>query len=94
MNNKIKVLHIITGLPIGEAKKVLLDLSSNLNKEIITPFVIGLNDEDVMEKVLTEYDIAIKKAEILLKEIELNYSIKSVALSHEKIYTQLAEKNI
>ncbi len=52
------------------------------------------NFTDVMEEVLKGYDIALKKAEILLKEIELNYSIKSMALSHEKIYTQLAEKNI
>jgi glycosyltransferase involved in cell wall biosynthesis len=42
---KINILHIITGLPIGGAEKVLLDLCSNLNKETIINHVIGLNDE-------------------------------------------------
>ena len=43
---KIRVLQLITGLPIGGAEKVLLDLCANLDKSIIEPFVIGLNDED------------------------------------------------
>ncbi len=42
---KIKILHIITGLPVGGAEKVLLDLSINLNKNGIENHVIGLNDE-------------------------------------------------
>ncbi len=41
----INVLHLITGLPIGGAEKVLLDLCANLDKEKITNHVIGLNDE-------------------------------------------------
>jgi len=43
---KIRVLQLITGLPIGGAEKVLLDLCSNLDRSEIESFVIGLNDED------------------------------------------------
>lgn len=41
----INVLHFITGLPIGGAEKVLLDLCANLDKGTIKNHVIGLNDE-------------------------------------------------
>lgn len=60
MNNRIRVLHIITGLPIGGAEKVLLDLCTHLNPEIITPFVIGLNDEIDLMKDFLEQDIWVK----------------------------------
>jgi len=43
---KIRVLQLITGLPIGGAEKVLLDLCSNLDRSKIETFVIGLNDEE------------------------------------------------
>jgi glycosyltransferase involved in cell wall biosynthesis len=43
---KIRVLQLITGLPIGGAEKVLLDLCSNLDRSKIKIFVIGLNNEE------------------------------------------------
>ena len=47
---KIRVLQLITGLPIGGAEKVLLDLCINLDKSRVEPFVIGLNNEDDFKK--------------------------------------------
>jgi glycosyltransferase involved in cell wall biosynthesis len=47
---KINVLELITGLPIGGAEKVLLDLCRNLDRSKIEPFVIGLNDESDFKK--------------------------------------------
>jgi len=47
---KVRVLQLITGLPIGGAEKVLLDLCSNLDQSKVETFVIGLNDEDDLKK--------------------------------------------
>ncbi len=47
---KIRVLQLITGLPIGGAEKVLLDLCTNLDQSKVEIFVIGLNDEDNLKK--------------------------------------------
>jgi len=43
---KVNVLQLITGLPIGGAEKVLLDLCSHLDRSRIALYVIGLNDEE------------------------------------------------
>jgi len=43
---KIKILQLITGLPIGGAEKVLLDLCTHLDQNKMDIFVIGLNNED------------------------------------------------
>ncbi len=43
--SKIRILHIITGLPIGGAEKVLLDLCRHLDHETIENHIVGLNDE-------------------------------------------------
>jgi len=56
---KINILHIITGLPIGGAEKILLDLCSNLNKEIISNHVISLNDEVDFKEDFIQNSIAV-----------------------------------
>ncbi len=43
--SKVRILHLITGLPIGGAEKVLLDLCANLDEEKFENCVVGLNDE-------------------------------------------------
>ncbi|OQX73157.1 MAG: hypothetical protein B6D59_06420 [Campylobacteraceae bacterium 4484_4] len=43
--SKVKIMHLITGLPIGGAEKVLLDLCSHLDKRAFETYVVGLNDE-------------------------------------------------
>ncbi len=47
---KIRVLQLITGLSIGGAEKVLLDLCGTLDRNKIETFVIGLNDEDDLKE--------------------------------------------
>jgi len=54
---KLNVLELITGLPIGGAEKVLLDLCRNLDHSKVKPFVIGLNDESDLKKDFEEGNI-------------------------------------
>jgi len=57
---KIRVLQLITGLPIGGAEKVLLDLCSTLDQSKIKIFVIGLNDEDNLKKDFESKGISVE----------------------------------
>lgn len=67
---KIRVLQLITGLPLGGAEKVLLDLCSNLDKDTIENHVIGLNDEiDFKEDFIQN--------QIIVKNLNMTRSLKS-----------------
>lgn len=44
-NNKIKLLHIVTGLGLGGAEKVVLDLCTHLNKNGYSCTVATINNE-------------------------------------------------
>jgi len=57
---KIKVLQLITGLPIGGAEKVLLDLCSHLDQSQTDIFVIGLNNENDLKKDFETEGIFVK----------------------------------
>ncbi len=61
---KIRVLQLITGLPIGGAEKVLLDLCTNLDRSRVEPFVIGLNDEDDLQKDFESEGIYVEMLEM------------------------------
>lgn len=54
------MLQLITGLPIGGAEKVLLDLCSTLDRSKVETFVIGLNDEDSFKKDFESEGIYVK----------------------------------
>ncbi len=87
MKNRIKILHIITGLPIGGAEKVLLDLSTHLNKDIITPFVIGLNDEiDLIEDF--------RKQNIWVKPLNMKKNPKGFFIAQKEINKIIKDKEI
>jgi glycosyltransferase involved in cell wall biosynthesis len=87
MKNKVKVLHIITGLPIGGAEKVLLDLSTHLNKDIITPFVIGLNNEvDLIEDF--------RKQNIWVKPLNMKKNPKGFFYAMKEINSIIKDKQI
>ncbi len=66
----INILHLITGLPIGGAEKVLLDLCINLDKKRFTNFVIGLNDEK-------DFTLDFKKNGIFVKNLNMKKKPKS-----------------
>ena len=57
---KVKVLQLITGLPIGGAEKVLLDLCVNLKGSDIVPYVAGLNSEDDLKKDFERHGISVQ----------------------------------
>ncbi len=84
---KINVLHIITGLSIGGAEKVLLDLCTNLDKDKITNHAIGLNDE----KTLTEDFIQNK---IPIKALNMKKSVVSFLKTTQFLYKYTKKHNI
>jgi glycosyltransferase involved in cell wall biosynthesis len=48
MDKKVKLLHLITGLNVGGAEKMVLDLSFNADKSKFDIFVIGIMKEGEM----------------------------------------------
>lgn len=68
--NQINILHLITSLPIGGAEKVLLDLCSNLDEDIINSHVIALNDEN-------DYDVEFKAIGVNVVNLNMTKSPKS-----------------
>ena len=57
---KRNVLQLITGLPIGGAEKVLLDLCTHLDRSKVEPFVVGLNDEDDLKQDFESQGITVE----------------------------------
>lgn len=84
---KINILHLITGLPIGGAEKVLLDLCSNLDKEAINNHVIGLNDEaDFTEDFI--------QSEIHVENLDMTKNFKSFLATAQTVNQYIKVHNI
>ncbi len=83
----IKVLHIITGLPIGGAEKVLLDLCTNLNKDTVKNHVIALNDE-------ADFSEDFKKNGIAVTNLNMKKNPKSFLNTTKYINNYIKEKDI
>ena len=84
---KIKLLHIITGLPIGGAEKVLLDICRHLDGEKINSFVVGLNHENSMN---SEFE----KSEIFVKNLHMKRDIWSMIKSLRTLNNLIKEQDI
>lgn len=83
----INVLHLITGLPIGGAEKVLLDLCANLDKDIVKNHVIGLNDE----KDFTE---DFRENGVYVNNLNMTKSLKSLIQTARYINNYIKEHDI
>jgi len=84
---KIKLLHLITGLPVGGAEKVLLDMCKYYNRQRIDTYVVGLNQEDVMNK---EFE----KSGIFVKNLGMTKDIKSIFKSMKELNSLITDKDI
>ncbi len=83
----INILHLITGLPIGGAEKVLLDLCANLDKDTIKNHVIGLNDEK-------DFTDDFKDIGIQVENLNMTKSPKSLIQTASYINRYIDEHNI
>ncbi len=84
---KIRVLQLITGLPLGGAEKVLLDLCSNLDKDVIENHVIGLNDEiDFKEDFIQN--------KIIVKNLNMTRDLKSFFKTARFLNNYIKDKKI
>ena len=83
----INILHLITGLPIGGAEKVLLDLCANLDKDTITNHVIGLNDEKDFTQDFKEIGVSVEN-------LNMTKSPKSLMQTANYIHRYIDEHNI
>lgn len=59
MKNK-KVLHLITGLNVGGAEKVVFDLSLKMTKEKFETFVIGISSLNFLEEKFKEEGVNVQ----------------------------------
>ncbi len=84
---KIKLLHLITGLPVGGAEKVLLDMCQYLDSQMIDTYVVGLNHEDAMNK-------GFKKFGIFVKNLSMKRDIKSMFESLRVLNSLIKNKDI
>jgi glycosyltransferase involved in cell wall biosynthesis len=84
---KIRVLQLITGLPIGGAEKVLLDLCTHLDSTKIDIFVLGLNDEDHLKD-----DFETKG--IFTKILYMQRTLKSFMATYHTLGQFIQEHNI
>lgn len=57
---KTKILHLITGLDVGGAEKVVFDLSLELNKRQYENFVVGISGKDFLAKMFVESGIKVE----------------------------------
>lgn len=57
---KIKVMHLITGLNVGGAEKVVYDLSLELNRRGHNNLVVGISDKDFLAKMFRESGINVQ----------------------------------
>lgn len=57
---KIKVLHLITGLNVGGAEKVVYDLSLELNRRGHDNFVVGISDKDFLVNMFRESGVNVQ----------------------------------
>jgi glycosyltransferase involved in cell wall biosynthesis len=84
---KIKILQLITGLSIGGAEKVLLDLCHYLDKDKIECYVVGLNHEDVMNK-------GFEKEGVFVKNLGMKKDIKSILKSLKEFNSFMKNRDI
>jgi glycosyltransferase involved in cell wall biosynthesis len=75
---KINLLHIITGLPIGGAEKVLLDLCRKLNRDKFIVHVIGLNDENDFSDEFKEAGIEVSVLNMKKNPISFFKTFKTI----------------
>ncbi len=59
INNKINLLHLITGLGVGGAERVVLDLSRNSDKQRYQTSVLSMSKQDGMLEVFKKEDIEV-----------------------------------
>lgn len=83
----IKVLHLITGLPIGGAEKVLLDLCANLDRNTIENHVIGLNDE-------RDFNPDFEKLGISVSSLDMQKTPSSLIKTSKTINAYIKEHDI
>jgi len=83
----MKILQLITGLPIGGAEKVLLDLCRHLDSDMIDSYVVGLNHEDTMN---WEFE----KAGIFVKNLNMKRDIKGMFKSLYELNALVVEEKI
>ena len=58
-DNRINLLHLITGLGVGGAERVVLDLSKNSNKERYKTSVISMSKQDGMLEIFQQNGVDI-----------------------------------
>mgnify|MGYP003403241544 FL=1 len=63
--NRIKMLHLITGLDVGGAEKVVFDLSRSLKALGHEVFVIGISDKDRLRELFIEQYVNVRTLNVV-----------------------------
>lgn len=78
MKKKANILHLITGLGIGGAEKVVLDLVNNTEQSQFNLFVLSLADRVEMVSIFEEHNVnvdSLKQSKSILSLAKMIYSV-------------------
>jgi glycosyltransferase involved in cell wall biosynthesis len=79
---KNKIVHLITGLNVGGAEKVVFDLALELNKRGYENLVVGISEKDFLAKMFKEAGITV---EILNVDKKISSFIKGLMAFYKLI---------
>lgn len=83
---KINVLHLITGLNVGGAEKVVYDLSVELNRRGHNNFVVGISTKDFLANMFREAGINVHILGVdkkILSFVKGLFSLRSFIKQHD-----------
>lgn len=84
---RIKILHLITGLDVGGAEKVVFDLSRSLKALGHEVFVIGISDKDCLRELFIEQNVNVRTLNVVK-------TISSFIRGCKELYVFIKKNNI